>query len=60
YNRGVVQLNLGNQAAAMQDLQKSADLALAEGNQEDYERAKEALNIGSRNCQQSIRKICDR
>lgn len=60
YNRGIVQLNLGNQAAAIQDLQKSADLALAEGNQEDYERAKEALNISGRNCQQSIRKICDR
>jgi hypothetical protein len=60
YNRGVVQLNLGNQAAALQDLQKSADLALAEGNQADYDRAKEALNIGTRNCQQSIRRICDR
>jgi serine protease Do len=60
YNRGVVQLNLGNQAAALQDLQKSADLALAEGNQLDYDRAKEALTIAGRNCQQSIRKICDR
>jgi S1-C subfamily serine protease len=60
YNRGVVQLNLGNQAAALQDLQKSADLALAEGNQADYDRAKEALSIGTKNCQQSIRKICDR
>jgi serine protease Do len=60
YNRGVVQLNLGNQAAALQDLQKSADLALAEGNQTDYDRAKEALTIAGRNCQQSIRKICDR
>jgi S1-C subfamily serine protease len=60
YNRGVVQLNLGNQAAALHDLQKSADLALAEGNQADYDRAKEALSIGTKNCQQSIRKICDR
>jgi serine protease Do len=60
YNRGVVNLNLGNQTAALQDLQKSADLALAEGNQPDYDRAKEALNIAGRNCQQSIRKICDR
>lgn len=60
YNRGVVNLNLGNQTAALQDLQKSADLALAEGNQSDYNRAKEALNIAGRNCQQSIRKICDR
>jgi serine protease Do len=60
YNRGVVQLNLGNQAAALQDLQKSAEMAQAEGNQPDYDRAKEALSIAGRNCQQSIRKICDR
>jgi serine protease Do len=60
YNRGVINLNLGNQAAAQQDLQKSADLALAEGNQPDYDRAKEALNIAGRNCNQSIRTICDR
>ncbi len=60
YNRGVINLNLGNQSAAQQDLQKSADLALAEGNQADYDRAREALNIAGRNCQQSIRTICDR
>ncbi len=60
YNRGVVQLNLGNQPAALQDLQKSADIALSQNNQADYDRASEALKIANRNCQQSIRKICDR
>jgi serine protease Do len=60
YNRGVVQLNLGNQAGALQDLQKSADIALSQNSQLDYDRAREALKIANRNCQQSIRKICDR
>jgi serine protease Do len=60
YNRGVVQLNLGNQAGALQDLQKSADIALSQNNQLDYDRAREALKIANRNCTQSIRKICDR
>ncbi len=60
YNRGVVQLNLGNQSAALQDLQKSADIALSQNNQLEYDRAREALKIANRNCQQSIHKICDR
>jgi serine protease Do len=60
YNRGVVQLNLGNQPAALQDLQKSAEIALSQNNQLDYDRAREALKIANRNCQQSIHKICDR
>jgi serine protease Do len=60
YNRGVVQLNLGNRPAALEDLQKSADIALSQNNQLDYDRAREAIKIANRNCQQSIRKICDR
>jgi serine protease Do len=60
YNRGVLQLNLGNQPTALNDLQKSADLALAEGSQTDYDRAMDALKIASKDCQQSIRTICDR
>jgi serine protease Do len=60
YNRGVVQLNLGNRPAALQDLQKSAEIALSQNNQLDYDRAREALKIANRDCQQSIRKICDR
>jgi serine protease Do len=60
YNRGVLNLNLGNQPAALADLQKSADLALAEGSQSDYDRAMDALKIASKDCQQSIRTLCDR
>jgi serine protease Do len=60
YNRGVVQLNLGNRANALQDLKKSAELALSGNNQSDYDRAREALKIAGRDCQQSIRTICDR
>jgi Flp pilus assembly protein TadD len=60
YNRGVLQLNLGNQPTALTDLQKSADLALAEGSQSDYDRAMDALKIASKDCQQSIRTLCDR
>jgi serine protease Do len=60
YNRGVLQLNLGNQPSALTDLQKSADLALAEGSQPDYDRAMDALKIASKDCQQSIRTLCDR
>ncbi len=60
YNRGVLQLNLGNQPTALNDLQKSADLALAEGSQTDYDRAMDALKIASKDCQQSIRTLCDR
>ncbi|WP_404787121.1 tetratricopeptide repeat-containing serine protease family protein [Altericista sp. CCNU0014] len=60
YNRGVVQLNQGNRQAALADLQKSADIALSNNNQPDYDQAMEALKIAGRNCQQSINKICDR
>jgi tetratricopeptide (TPR) repeat protein len=60
YNRGVLQLNQGNQPLALADLQKSADLALAEGSQPDYDRAMDALKIASKDCQQSIRTLCDR
>jgi serine protease Do len=60
YNRGVLQLNQGNQPSALTDLQKSADLALAEGSQPDYDRAMDALKIASKDCQQSIRTLCDR
>jgi serine protease Do len=60
YNRGVVQLNQGKQQAAAEDLQKSADIALRNNNQPDYDQAMEALKIAGRNCQQSINKICDR
>jgi serine protease Do len=60
YNRGVLQLNLGSQPSALTDLQKSADLALAEGSQPDYDRAMDALKIASKDCQQSIRTLCDR
>jgi serine protease Do len=60
YNRGVLNLNLGNQPAALTDLQKSADLALSEGSQSDYDRAMDALKIASKDCQQSIRTLCDR
>ncbi len=60
YNRGVVQLNQGNRQAALDDLQKSADIALRNNNQPDYNQAMEALKIANRNCQQSINKICDR
>jgi serine protease Do len=60
YNRGVVQLNQGNRQAALDDLQKSADIALRNNNQPDYDQAMEALKIAGRNCQQSINKICDR
>jgi serine protease Do len=60
YNRGVLNLNLGNQPAALTDLQRSADLALAEGSQPDYDRAMDALKIASKDCQQSIRTLCDR
>jgi serine protease Do len=60
YNRGVVQLNQGNRAAAQEDLQKSADIALMNNNRPDYDQAMEALKIAGRNCQQSINKICDR
>jgi serine protease Do len=60
YNRGVLQLNRGNQPSALTDLQKSADLALAEGSQPDYDRAMDALKIASKDCQQSIRTLCDR
>jgi serine protease Do len=60
YNRGVVQLNQGNRQAALEDLQKSADIALTNNNQPDYDQAMEALKIAGRNCQQSINKICDR
>ncbi|MCG9892519.1 MAG: tetratricopeptide repeat-containing serine protease family protein [Thermosynechococcaceae cyanobacterium MS004] len=60
YNRGVVQLNLGNRQAALEDLRKSADIALAENNQPEYDRAREAIKIANRDCQQSIRTICDR
>lgn len=60
YNRGVLQLNRGDQPSALTDLQKSADLALAEGSQPDYDRAMDALKIASKDCQQSIRTLCDR
>lgn len=60
YNRGVVQLNQGRQQAAIEDLQKSAEIALNNNNQPDYNQAMEALKIAGRNCQQSINKICDR
>jgi serine protease Do len=60
YNRGVAQLNQGNQQAATEDLKKSADIALRNNNQPDYDQAMEALKIAGRNCQQSINKICDR
>jgi serine protease Do len=60
YNRGVVQLNQGNRAAAQEDLQKSADIALMNNNRPDYDQAMEALKIAGRNCRQSINKICDR
>jgi serine protease Do len=60
YNRGVVQLNQGNRQAALEDLQKSADIALTNNNQPDYDQAIAALKIAGRNCQQSINKICDR
>jgi serine protease Do len=60
YNRGVLQLNLGRQPSALTDLQKSADLALSEGSQSDYDQAMDALKIAGKDCQQSIRTLCDR
>ncbi len=60
YNRGVVHLNQGDRANALQDLQKSADIALANHDQGEYQRAVEALDIASRDCRQSINRICDR
>ncbi len=60
YNRGVVWLNLGKADAALPDLQTAADIALQENNSAEYERAKEAARIATRQCRQSIRTICDR
>ncbi|NJK40202.1 MAG: tetratricopeptide repeat protein [Acaryochloridaceae cyanobacterium SU_2_1] len=60
YNRGIVLYNQGKQAEALQDLRISADLALKENNQTDYQRALEAITIASKDCRQSIRSICDR
>jgi serine protease Do len=60
YNRGILQLNQGQQQAALTDLQTAADIALQTNNQPDYQRALEAINIASKSCRQSIRKVCDR
>jgi serine protease Do len=60
YNRGILQLNQGQQQAALIDLQTAADIALQTDNQPDYQRALEAINIASKFCRQSIRKVCDR
>ncbi len=60
YNRGILQLNQGQQQAALTDLRTAADISLQVDNQSDYQRALEAINIASKSCRQSIRKVCDR
>jgi tetratricopeptide (TPR) repeat protein len=59
YNRGVVHYNLGNQQQAATDLRKAADLYLAQGNRDEYQRAIETLAIAGKTCRQSIRTMCD-
>ena len=60
YNRGIVFYNEGKQTEALADLQTAADLALKANNQSDYQQAIDAIAIASKNCNQSIRSICDR
>jgi serine protease Do len=60
YNRGIVQYNEGQKQQAIQDLQKSADLALSVDDQDSYKRAVEAMNIAGKECRQSVNALCDR
>jgi tetratricopeptide (TPR) repeat protein len=60
YNRGIVQYNLGQKQQAIQDLQKSADLALRENDQDSYQRAVDAMNLAGKECRQSVNALCDR
>ena len=60
YNRGIVYYNQGNIAEAMSDLRQAANLALKADSQIDYQRALDAIDIASKECNQSIRNICDR
>jgi S1-C subfamily serine protease len=60
YNRGIVQYNQGQKQQAIQDLQKSADLALSINDQESYQRAVEAMNLAGKECRQSVNALCDR
>jgi serine protease Do len=60
YNRGIVQYNQGQKQQAIQDLQKSADLALSINDQDSYQRAVEAMNLAGRECRQSVNALCDR
>ena len=60
YNRGIVYYNHGKTAEAMSDLRKASNLALKANNQVDYQRALDAIDIVSKECNQSIRNICDR
>lgn len=60
YNRGIVQYNQGQKQQAIQDLQKSADLALSIDDQDSYQRAVEAMNIAVKECRQSVNALCDR
>lgn len=60
YNRGIVFFNQGNNSDALSDLRTAADLALKADNSIDYQRAIDAIAIASKDCNQSIRSICDR
>jgi serine protease Do len=60
YNRGIVQYNQGQKQQAIQDLQKSADLALSINDQDSYQRAVEAMNLAGKECRQSVNALCDR